>query len=77
MDLVTITQAEWNFRTQTLTVGAKSSDGLKKPVLSVVNPAFGQIVGGVGNFACPIAPATLTVTSASGGEATKTVQILP
>ena len=78
-DLVTITQAMWHGRTQTLSIAANSSDTFVAPFLLVTDPPLlGFLSGGVLNFApCPIPPATVTVASSAGGSATEVVQVVP
>ena len=75
-DLVTITQAVWNSRTQVMTIRANSSDTLNNPVLTVTNPPLGPLLNGVFSYVCQVTPATVTVASAAGGLATEPVQVL-
>ena len=75
-DLVTITQAVWNSRTQVMTIRANSSDTLGNPQLTVTNPPLGPMLGGVISYICQVTPATVTVASAAGGLATEPVQVL-
>jgi hypothetical protein len=75
-DLVTITQAVWNSRTQVMTIRANSSDTLGDPQLTVTNPPLGPMLGGVISYICQVTPATVTVASAAGGLATEPVRVL-
>ena len=75
-DLVTITQAVWNSRTQVMTIRANSSDTVNNPVLTVTNPPLGPLLNGVFSYVCQVTPATVTVASAAGGLATEPVQVL-
>lgn len=73
VDLVTITQADYDLATHTMTVRAGSSDLLNPPTLT----AFAQpLINGVLSIPLTAAPATVTVTSSAGGTATYPVTII-
>lgn len=79
VDLVTITRAEFDYATKTLTIEAHSSDLTGSPTLS----ALGQnLTGGVLTVPPPappgeaVAPASVTVTSTAGGSATFPVTVI-
>jgi len=81
VDVVSISRAEYSLGTGTLTVEAASSDEVSPPTLTVngtnLAPTGTGVVQGttIGGFTIP--PATVTVTSASGGSDTEQVVILP
>ncbi|MBI5652049.1 MAG: IPT/TIG domain protein [Chloroflexi bacterium] len=76
VDLVTITRAEYNSDTDTLTVAADSSDQDPRPALTITG--FGALSAtGTSTFAnVAVPPNNLTVTSAKGGTDTQRVTII-
>lgn len=82
VDLVTISRAEYNLETSTLTVEASSSDRGGQPALSAGR--FGNLVNGrlevvlsPDQAANQIPPATVQVNSANGGSDSEDVVIIP
>ena len=77
-DQITITQADFDPSTQTLTVAAVSSDttvdSTGAPVQTLTVPGFGNLVNGqLVAHQVLAAPATITVTSSGGGSAARQV----
>ena len=74
IDLVTITQADYDADAQTLTVAANSSDLVTNPALTVAG--FGPLVAGAATFTGVIVPPdVLTVSSVAGGSDTDRVAV--
>jgi hypothetical protein len=74
-DAVTITQAEYDLDTRTLTIAAASSDEVTAPVLTATD--FGELTSGDVVFTDVDAPpATVEVRSANGGSARLTVTVV-
>jgi hypothetical protein len=76
VDVVTISRAAYNLSSQTLVVGASSSDrGALPPTLTAAG--FGALVNGALTVpAVAVPPGTVTVNSSAGGSDTQTVQIV-
>lgn len=78
VDVVTITEANYNARAQTLTIGAVSSDESPTTPPTLTATGYGALVDGtltVPLLAIP--PAMVTVTSSAGGADSKLVNVAP
>lgn len=77
IDVVTVTKAEYDMSTDTLTVEAVSSDGAT-PVPTLSIPGLGSLTAGIlVAQGMPLPPPTVTVNSSRGGSDTEPVKILP
>lgn len=76
VDLVTVTRAEYDYATQTLTVEAHSSDQLAPPTLSVSELGQDLTAGVLTVNPLLVAPPFVTVTSTAGGSATLAVTVI-
>jgi hypothetical protein len=75
VDIVTITLAEFNTVTSTLTIQASSSDTVTSPTLTALG--FGNLVAGSLNVSgVTVPPAQVIVTSSAGGSATAPVSVI-
>lgn len=74
VDIVTITQAEYDATTQTLTINAFSSDEAVPPTLTAVG--FGNLASSLVVLGLAVPPPEVTVVSSAGGSDTEAVVVV-